>query len=144
MKKSILEITTAITLLTGFVLSPLNANTLPSKHTKPFLIQGKLPHLSKQVKMMWEDSDFALTKVQKKRLLVIRKDTMSQLNILKKKINILETEIVQASNDKLKPQKIKEKVYKLSQLKAKATMIHLKCIYKTRNSLTQAQLNMIK
>jgi len=41
----------------------------PAQNKKPFLIQNSgLPHLTKQIKMMWNDKDLALTQKQKEQL----------------------------------------------------------------------------
>ena len=111
---------------------------------KPFLIQGKLPHLSMMVKVLWDDEDLALTQEQKSKLLVIRQETMSGAKALGAQIRPLETEIVQASLDGTKPEALKEKVAHLASLRARATMIHLDCIYNTRAVLTKEQLYVLE
>ena len=132
----------ALTLLsTTMITTNLSANQKPSK---PFLIQGKLPHLSGMVKILWDDEDLALKSEQKSKLIEIRKNTMKNAKALGKQINSLETEIVQASNDGTKPKLLQEKVSKLASLRAEATMVHLNCIYDTRTVLTKEQLYILE
>jgi len=145
MKKQLLSLLTAIALLTGAGFTTLNAaQGMKQKPSKPFLIQGKLPHLTMMVKAMWDDKDVALTAKQKKELLVIRKETITQAKSLNKEIMPLEAEIVKASYDGVEPGKLKEKVQHLANLRASATMVHLECIYKTRLILTKEQLEIIE
>jgi hypothetical protein len=133
-------------LLLGAMQTTLSAQNTPQqkKSSKPFLIQGKLPHLTMMVKMMWDDADLALTKEQKQKLLRIRKETLSQAKALNKEIIQLEESIVQASNNNVAPKKLKNNVFKLAKLRAQATMVHLKCIYNTRKTLTQEQLDILE
>jgi len=107
---------------------------------KPFLIQGKLPHLTGIVKSHWNDEELELTKKQKDKLLVIRKETVSGVKALAKQIFTLESEIVDDAQNGATPASLEVKVKKLAQLRAEATMIHLKCIYNTRKILTDDQL----
>ena len=131
MKKTLLSLL-ALTLLSTTVLA------------KPFLIQGKLPHLSGTVKMFWDDKDFALTDEQKTKLIEVRKYTMKNAKALGKQINKLEAEVVQESNNGAEPKLLKAKVSKLASLRARATMIHLNCIYNTRKILTEDQLYILE
>jgi len=125
--------------------SSLNAQQNSSqKQAKPFLIQGKLPHLTMMVKMLWNDEDLALTPEQKKKLLLIRKETVSGAKALGKQIFALENKIVKASNSGVEPSKLKADVSTLADLRAQATMLHLECIYKTRKVLTTDQLDILE
>lgn len=145
MKKQFLSLLAATALLATAGATTLNANQGAKKQvSKPFLIQGKLPHLTMMVKIMWDDEDVALTPAQKQKLLVVRKETLTQAKSLNKEIIPLEAEIVKASDEGVKPEKLQEKVQHLADLRAKATMVHLDCIYKTRNILTKEQLEIIE
>ncbi len=128
------------------ILLSLLALTLLSTtiFAKPFLIQGKLPHLTGMVKMLWDDKDFALTDEQKTKLIEVRKYTMKNAKALGKQINKLEAEIVGKSNDNVEPKLLQNKVSKLASLRAEATMVHLKCIYNTRDILTEDQLYILE
>jgi Spy/CpxP family protein refolding chaperone len=134
----------ALLITATFTPSVLSANAPKKAQAKPFLIQGKLPHLTMMVKMMWDDKDLALTKVQKQKLLKIRKETIGGIKKLKPKIMALENKIVQASNSGANPASLKKDLYKLANLRAKASMIHLRCIYNTRKVLTQDQRDILE
>jgi len=149
MNKYIITLATSFTLLSSIGLTTLNASQSQvtkkfSKPSKPFLIKGKLPHLTMMVKKMWNDNDLALTSQQKKQLLIVRKETVIGAKSLNKKIIPLEKEIVESSFKGLNPKFLEDKVKELAQLRAKATIIHLNCIYNTRKILTKKQLNIIE
>ncbi len=131
MKKIFLSLL-ALTLLSTTILA------------KPFLIQGKLPHLTGMVKTLWDDKDFALTDEQKTKLLKVRKYTMKNAKALGKQIHKLESEVVDKSSDNVEPKLLQDKVNKLASLRAEATMVHLKCIYNTREILTEDQLYILE
>ncbi|MCB4759984.1 MAG: hypothetical protein LGB58_04600, partial [Sulfurovum sp.] len=86
-----------------------------------------------------DDPQLKLTKVQKNKLLEIRKMTMGSVMKLKPEIITLRKEIVQASKSGTKPNTLKSKVEKLAQLEAKATMTHLECIEETKAVLSKEQ-----
>ncbi len=132
----------ALTLLSATIMTTnLSAD---EQATKPFLIQGKLPHLTAMVKVLWDDEDLALSDDQKSKLAKVGKDTMTNAKALGKKINKIEAEIVKASNEGSEPESLKTKVSKLASLRAEATMIHLDCIYNTRTILTKDQLYILE
>lgn len=137
-------ILTSLLLLTAAGATSLSAAPIKQAKSKPFLIQGKLPHLTMMVKMMWEDPDLALTPAQKKKLLKIRRETISGAQQLNKEIMNLEDKIVTASNNGANPASLKKDVYKLANLRAEATMLHLKCIFYTRKILTKDQLDILE
>ena len=134
----------SLLLLTSLGATALSAQAMQQKQTKPFLIQGKLPHLTMMLKQMWDDEDLALTKEQKTKLLEVRKETISALKTLKPEVAQLEAKIVAAVQNGEDPKKLEADVKKLAELKAKATMVHLNCIYKTRQILTQDQRDILE
>ncbi len=146
--KSLKIISSAFLLLSLTSVTPLSAQGMGQgqgkKQGKPFLIQGKLPHLTGMVHILWDDEDLALTAEQKKKLLVVKKETMSKAKSLAKIINALEAKIVKASADGAKPASLKESVSRLASLRAEATMVHLNCIYQTRTILSKEQLEVIE
>jgi len=142
MKKTLLTLLTATMLLTGSS-TLLNANQ-SDKAAKPFLIQGKLPHLTMMVKILWDDEDLALTPEQKTKLLTIRKHTMGMAKTLKIQIIKLENEVVKRSNGNAKPASLKALVDAIAKLRAEATMVHLDCIYDTRMILSEDQLYVVE
>jgi Spy/CpxP family protein refolding chaperone len=108
-----------------------------------FLIRGGLPHYSRVIKRMWNDSKLALTDDQKKKLEEIRKETMKSLMDLKPQIMKLRKEIVKASRAGKSAESQAGNVKKLASLKMEATMIHLKCIEKTRGVLKPEQMSIV-
>jgi hypothetical protein len=141
MKKKILTLLSITLLLTSFGTTTLNA---AGKQSKPFLILGKLPHLTGMVKILWDDEDLALSKEQKTKLIEVRKYTMTNAKALGKEINALEAEIVKRSDAGNKPADLQKSVSKLASLRAKATMVHLDCIYNTREILSKDQLYILE
>jgi len=142
MKKTLFSLLTATLLFTGSA-TLLNANQA-DKAAKPFLIQGKLPHLTMMVKILWDDEDLALTQEQKTELIKIRKHTMGSVKALKLQILKLEDEVVKRSTEGAKPTTLKGLVDDIASLRAKATMIHLECIYNTRALLSKDQLYVLE
>jgi len=141
MKTTLLSLLTLTLLSSTIITTNLNAE---QKQSKPFLIQGQLPHLTGMIKILWDDEDLALNDAQKSKLLKIRKNTMTNTKALSKQINELEAEIVKASNEGSEPKLLKEKVHTLALLRAEATMVHLNCIYDTRKILTKEQLSILE
>jgi len=121
----------------------------PMKHTdkkmhkkrmnSPFLIKHGLPHLTKMLMKSWDDDKLALTKEQKTTLLAVRKETMGGVMRLKPEVMKLKKEIIQASKSGTKAADLKDKVNKLAELEAEATMVHLKCLDNTKAVLTKEQ-----
>ena len=112
------------------------------KKNAPFLIMGKMPHMTKQVMMNWDKLE--LSKDQKEKLTKIRQETMGAVKKLKPQIMTLENEVATAAIAGEKPENLTEKVNQIAKLKAEATMVHIKCIYNTKNTLTAKQLELLK
>jgi hypothetical protein len=144
MKTKLTALLGALVIVSSIGTSSLLAQGPKKAQAKPFLIQGKLPHLTMMVKVFWDDEDVAFTDAQKKKLLVIRKETIRGAKALGKEINPLEASIVKRTLSGEKPQNLKADVEKLASLRAKATMIHIECIYKTNAILTQEQKDIIE
>jgi len=142
MKNRILTLLGAAVLVSSLVLTSLNASSV--KSAKPFLIHGKLPHLTGMVKILWDDEDFALTTEQQKKLTIVRKNTISRAKALGKEVNSLESKIVLASEKGATPESLKADVNRLASLRAQATMVHLECIYNTRKVLSDEQLYILE
>lgn len=142
MKKTLLTLLAATMLIIG-TTTTLSANQ-GTKSSKPFLIQGKLPHLTMMVKILWDDDDLALTKEQKTQLLKIRKHTMGTAKALNLQIVKLENEVVKRSTQGIKPDSLKALVQDIAKLRTEATMIHLECIYNTRAILSEDQLYILE
>lgn len=131
-----------LTLLSLLVLT-VGSTSLLAKQ-KPFLIHGKLPHLTGTIMLLWDDEDLALTPEQKTKLKEIKLKTIGGLATIKGEVFPLEAEVVKASLDGATPASLEEDVEKLAELRTEATMIHLNCIYNTKNILTKKQLQLIE
>ncbi|HIP20119.1 MAG TPA: hypothetical protein EYG70_03240 [Sulfurimonas sp.] len=142
MKKTLLTLLTATMLMTG-ITTTLSASQ-GTKSSKPFLIQGKLPHLTMMVKILWDDEDLALSKEQKTKLLKIRQHTMGTAKALNLQIVKLENEVVKRSKQGMKPSSLKTLVEDIAALRLEATMVHLECIYNTRAILSEDQLYVLE
>ena len=142
MKNKFLTLLATATLVSSLGFTSLNASS--AQPAKPFLIQGKLPHLTGMVKILWDDEDLALTSEQKVKLTEVRKSTMSRAKALGKQVNALEAQIVDASTKGATPASLKADVNKLATLRAQATMVHLECIYNTREILSDDQLYVLE
>jgi len=142
MKNKILTLLGTAALVSSLGLTSLNASS--AKPGKPFLIQGKLPHLTGMVKILWDDEDLALTADQQKKLMKVRKSTMTRAKALGKQVNALESKIVEASEKGATPESLKAEVSKLASLRAQATMVHLECIFNTRKILSAEQLYVLE
>ncbi len=118
-----------------------SASTKSKKSQPPFLIKSpNLPHMTKLIMQNWDNADLNLTKEQKEKLLVIRKETMGGVKKIKQAIQPLESEIVNFDNNLTK---IAPKVKEVAKLKADATLLHLKCIKNTKEVLSEKQLEML-
>ena len=111
---------------------------------KPFLIHGQLPHLTKNIMVLWDDEDLALSPEQKTKLKLIRQRTIGGLATIKGEVFPLEEEIVSASNNGANPDSLEDSLEKLAELRAEGTMLHLRCLYDTRKTLTQKQLEIVE
>ena len=131
-----------LTLFSLLVLS-LASTSLYAKQ-KPFLIHGQLPHLTSIIMQLWDDEDLALTTEQKTKLKLIRQRTVGGLSTIKGEVFPLEEEIVSASTNGATPESLEDDVEKLAELRAEATMLHLRCLYDTRKILTKKQLQMVE
>ena len=129
-----------------FSLSSTNlmaqGNNSPTQNKQsPFLITGKLPHLTKLLMRQWDNPTLQLTEKQKPKLLVVRKETIAGLKNLTPKIASLQKQVTEGIFIGKTPDELHSIVQTISKLKAKATMIHLKCIFDTRKILNQQQFN---
>ncbi len=106
----------------------------------PFLIKHGLPHMTKMVMSHLNDPAFNLSSDQKEKLAEVRTQTMGAIRKIKPEVMSLRKEIVQASTSGTSADSLKEKVEKLASLEAEATMVHLRCIEKTKKILTKDQL----
>jgi len=124
-----------------FAILSVNANAKGMQGNSPFLV--KLPHLTKVVKQNWDNQEFGLTKKQKEKLLVIRKETIKGVKTLKPQIVELSKKIRQSTLKGGDIKKIDKMVEKLAKLKAKLTKVQVRCVVKTKKILTKKQLKFL-
>jgi len=110
------------------------------KSTRPFLITGKLPHLTGMLIKKWDDPKLGLTDQQKRWLKVVREETISDVRRISSDVSRLEKLVVDGINTGLEPDDLYDTVKEIARLKTEATMIHLKCIYDTRKILKPQQM----
>ena len=110
----------------------------------PFLMnQDELPHLTKILMESWDKATLNLTADQKTKLLLIRTETMTGVKKIKKALQTLEADIIEMSVDGEELSKVKPKVEEVAKLKAEATMIQLKCLKESIETLSDDQLELI-
>jgi hypothetical protein len=114
------------------------------KKASPFLITGKLPHLTKLLIQQWDDPALQLSEEQKVRLLVVREETIAGVQRQGKKIAPLEKQVAKEIFAGKTPDQLHDLIQTIAGLKAEATMIHLKCIYDTKQILDQQQLEVLR
>ncbi len=107
----------------------------------PFLInQDGLPHLTKLLIQNWDKAKLGLTAEQKEKLLKIRKETLTTVKQIKAEVSELESEVIEAMVDREDPKTVDAKIDRIATLKAKATRVHLQCIYRTLEILNDDQV----
>lgn len=109
----------------------------------PFLINDMIPHLTMDLKNNWENKELSLKDKQKEKLLIVRKETISSVMSLKKKLAPLEKEIASKIKMGATPEELMSLVNKVAKLKVKATKTHLNCVYRTQNILSKKQLKLL-
>ncbi len=110
----------------------------------PFLMNiDALPHLTKILIQNWDKEALNLSKEQKEKLLVIRKETMTGVKKIKKALKPLQSEIMDLMYDGADLKALQPKVDEVAKLKAQATMIHLKCLKDSIEILNDKQMEYI-
>ena len=132
----------SLTVTNGMAQGP-GASKGKQKNSTPFLITGKMPHLTKILMQHWDNAELNLSDDQKIKLLVIRKETIGNAQKLGKEISPLENQVAAGSLSGKTPEELKEFVQKVAGLRAEATMVHLQCIYNTSNILNEKQLALL-
>ncbi len=109
----------------------------------PFLINKEaLPHLTKLLIKHWDKQALGLSDEQKEKLLVIRHHTIGEVQKAKRKIDTLETEIMEGLfMDDESPKNLDNKIDKIAKLKASVTKVHIQCISETLNILDDEQID---
>ena len=109
--------------------------------SSPFLVNHEgLPHMTKLLIQNWDKAKLGLSKEQKEKLLVVRKETLSAVKKLKKQLKPLETSVAEAMIDREDPKSIEKTLEQIGKLKLEASKIHLKCIAQTTSILSEEQV----
>ena len=149
LKKSVLLLavfTIIFSLSTTDLLAEKNsapAGNEQQKKGSPFLITGKLPHLTKLLIKQWDSPALRLSEEQKAKLLVVRKETIAGVQRQGQKIAPIENRVKEEIFAGKTPDQLHDLIQTIAGLKAEATMIHLKCIYDTKQILDQQQLDVL-
>ncbi len=108
----------------------------------PFLINKEaLPHMTKLLIKHWDKQALGLSDEQKKKLLVIREHTIGEVQKAKRKIDTLETEVMEALfMDDESPNNVDHKIDEIAKLKASVTKVHIQCIFQTLEILDDEQI----
>ncbi len=120
-----------------------DSTTMKPPARKPFLVAGKMPHLTGILKQHWDDPDLALTSEQQKVLLEIRANTMSAVMGLAQELEPLESSLAQQAMEGAPPEQLAPLVDTISTLKTRATMVHLTCLHNTMEVLDDRQLTLL-
>ena len=88
------------------------------KKNTPFLITGKIPHLTKILIKQWDNPELALSSDQKAKLLVVRKETISRVQSLAQKISPLEMQVAEEIFEQKTPAELNSLVETIAGLKA--------------------------
>lgn len=119
----------------------LKNDEMTALKASPFLINAEyLPHFTKLLIEHWDKAKLGLTDEQKKKLLLVRKNTVSGVKKLKEQVKFLEFEIADAMIERESVQSVEKQLDELANLKKEATKIHLKCISDTTAILNDEQL----
>jgi hypothetical protein len=136
-------------IITEWMYKHIQPNKMMHNHGKkgkkasPFLITKGLPHMTKLVKMNWDNPKLNLTQKQKDALILVRKETMKGVKAVKPQAMQLEKEIKKMTLHGGDIEKINSLIDELSHLKAQATKIHVKCIQDTKAILSKQQLQLL-
>lgn len=111
----------------------------------PFLINKEaLPHMTKLLIKHWDKQALGLSNEQKKELLVIRHHTIGEVQKAKRKIDTLESEIMEALfMDDESPKNLENRIDEIAKLKAAVTKVHIQCISQTLEILDDAQIDFL-
>ena len=112
--------------------------------SSPFLLnQDEFPHLTKMLIQNWDKGTLGLTKEQKEKLLVVRKETLAGVKKIKKALKPLQDEVLDLMYEEEELSKLQPKIEAIAKLKAEGSMIHLKCIKETLAILTDEQQELL-
>ncbi len=107
----------------------------------PFLLnQSSLPKITQLLMQNWGKGKLGLSNEQKRKLLNIRNRVISGIKEIKEQLYYIEHDIIEMTIDADEIEFIELKVNKAAKLKAKATMIQIRCIIESVEILNEEQL----
>ncbi len=121
----------------------LATSVMAEGKNSPFLITGKIPHLTKLLMQQWDNPELNLSDQQKTELLKIRTKTLTQVRKLAPEIGSLEKQVADGIYSDQTPAELSSVVTAIAKLKTEETMIQLRCIDATRKILDQQQLKIL-
>ena len=121
----------------------LATSVMAQGKSSPFLITGKIPHLTKLLMQQWDNPELNLSDQQKTELLKIRTKTLTQVRKLAPEIGSLEKQVADGIYSDQTPAELSSVVTAIAKLKTEETMIQLRCIDATRKILDQQQLKIL-
>ena len=128
----------------ALITEVLKNDKMSALQNSPFLINSeRLPHLTKLLIQNWDKTKLGLTDDQKKKLLKVRKETLTAVKTLKPQIKELEDDIADEIKDGESPESVDTQIQKVAKLKAEATKVHLKCIADTIAVLDEKQIEFL-
>ncbi len=131
-------------LMASVAIFTLTATSLMAQgKSSPFLITGKIPHLTKLLMQQWDDPELNLSDQQKPKLLEIRKETLTKVRNLAPEIGSLEKQVADGIFSGETAEDLSPIVTTIAKLKAEETMIQLRCIDATKKVLDQRQLDVL-
>ena len=114
---------------------------LKALQNSPFLVNHEgLPHMTKLLVQNWDKEKLGLSKEQKEKLLVVRKETLLAVKSIKQKLKPLEDEVAEAMIDREEAKTVYKNLDEIAKLKLEASKVHLKCIAETTNILSEEQV----
>ena len=129
-----------ILVVSVMVLTLMTTSVMAQGKSSPFLIVGKIPHLTKLLMQQWDDPKLNLSEQQKPKLMKIRTETLTNVRKLAPKISSLEKQVADGIFSGQSPAELRSIVLVIAELKAEETMIQLECIDATRKILDLQQL----
>jgi len=129
-----------ILVVSVMVLTLMTTSVMAQGKSSPFLIVGKIPHLTKLLMQQWDDPELNLSEQQKPKLMKIRTETLTNVRKLAPKISSLEKQVADGIFSGQSPAELRSIVLVIAELKAEETMIQLECIDATRKILDLQQL----
>lgn len=146
MKRSIVLSTVLVMIISLFAMNLMaqEAGNEKQRKSPPFLITGKLPHLTRLLMQQWDNLDLNLSDEQKNKLLVVRQETIAGAQKLEREIAPLEKQVSEDIFSGKTPDELQSMVQTIAKLKAEATMVHLRCIYNTSQILDKEQMELLR